>query len=357
MQTTMPRATFPLIPADEIHTGSRLQKTVFPEITACFHMPRSPGSVNTASKPGAATPASTPLWRRVLFRPKTLVCLAVATAVGLLIPLYQRLSPALASRPEFQLTPATVTLPPAPAWIPQNLAGQVFSTTGLGEQLSLLDPSVSERVAAAFHTHPWIERVISVQKRWPARIVVDVIYREPVAMVRGIDGFYPVDRHGILLPARDFNARDVQTFPVIEQVTSAPAGRLGETWGDPAVTAAARLAEVLLQNADESHSWWQLLNLAAIVVPRNVTLPESTDELQFELRTKGGSRILWGREPRTSNPAELNVTGKLQRLRELHTRYGSPDSQRDQWLIDIRPLQGIDRRMLSAARNADSRRN
>ncbi|MFM8729417.1 MAG: hypothetical protein ACKON9_30315, partial [Planctomycetaceae bacterium] len=47
-------------------------------------------------------------------------------------------------------------------------------------------------------------------------------------------------------------------------------------------------AEVLLQNADKSHIWWQLLNLAAIVVPRNVTLPESTDELQFELRTKGG---------------------------------------------------------------------
>jgi hypothetical protein len=113
------------------------------------------------------------------------------------------------------------------------VAGQVFSTTGLGEQLSLLDPTVSERVAAAFHTHPWIERVISVQKRWPARLVVDVIYREPVAMVRGIDGFYPVDRHGILLPARDFNARDVQTFPVIEQVTSAPAGRLGKTWATP----------------------------------------------------------------------------------------------------------------------------
>lgn len=357
MQTRQALTTFPLIPDDGIHTDSRLRKTPRLEITATFHMPRSTGSANIPGKQGAAAPASTPLWRRVLFRPKTLVAMAAAAAIGLLVPLGRQITPALASRPEFQLTPATVTLPPAPAWIPQNLAGQVFNTAGLGDTLSLLDPTVCERVAAAFHTHPWIERVVSVQKRWPARIVVDVIYREPVAMVRGIDGFYPVDRHGILLPARDFSALDVQAFPVIEQVTSAPVGRLGEAWGDPAVTAAARLAEVLLQNADQTHNWWQLLNLAAIVVPQNVTLPESADELQFELRTKGGSRILWGRGPDSRNPAELNVTGKLQRLRELHTRYGSPDGKRDQWLIDIRPLQGIDRRMLSASRKTDSSRN
>ncbi|MFN5900865.1 MAG: hypothetical protein ACK48Y_25270, partial [Planctomyces sp.] len=109
--------------------------------------------------------------------------------------------------------------------------------------------------------------------------------------------------------------------------------------------------------ADQSHNWWQLLNLAAIVAPRNVTLPDSTDDLQFELRTRGGSRILWGREPETSNPAELDVTGKLQRLRELHSRYGSPDSLRDQWLIDIRPLQGVDRSILSAQRSSESARN
>lgn len=320
-------------------------------------MPRQTGPTAPPGKPAASLPTQAPLWRRTLFKPRTLALLALLTAAGLAAPLLNRVGPTLAVRPEFQLTPADITLPPAPAWIPHDLAAQVFKTAGLGENISLLDATASEKVAAAFHTHPWIERVVTVQKRWPARIVVDAIYREPVAMVRGIDGFYPVDRHGILLPARDFNASDVQKFPVIEQVTSTPVGRLGEAWGDPTVAAAARLAEVLLQNADQTHTWWQLLNLAAIVAPRNVTLPDATDELQFELRTKGGSRILWGREPATSNPAELDVTGKLLRLRELHSRYGSPDSLRDQWLIDIRPLQGIDRRILSAARSPESVQN
>jgi hypothetical protein len=320
-------------------------------------MPRHTGPSVSTSKPAASLPAQAPLWRRILFRPRILALLTLLTVGGFAAPLLQKVGPALAARPEFQLTPADITLPPAPAWIPRDLAEQVFRTAGLGHSLSLLDATASERVAAAFHTHPWIERVVTVQKRWPARIVVDAIYREPVAMVRGVDGFYPVDRYGILLPARDFSASDVQRFPVIEQVTTAPVGRLGEAWGDPTVAAAARLAEVLLQNADQSHNWWQLLNLAAIIAPRNVTLPDSTDDLQFELRTKGGSRILWGREPDTSNPAELDVTGKLQRLRELHSRYGSPDSLRDQWLIDIRPLQGIDRQILSAQRSTDSVQN
>ncbi|MFN9235132.1 MAG: cell division protein FtsQ/DivIB, partial [Planctomyces sp.] len=316
-----------------------------------------PGPSAPSSKPVASLPTQAPLWRRILFRPRTLALLALITAAGLAMPMLRNVGPALAARPEFQLTPADITLPPAPAWIPRDLANQVFKTAGLGEQLSLLDSAASEKVAAAFHTHPWIERVVTVQKRWPPRIVVEAVYREPVAMVRGVDGFYPVDRHAVLLPARDFSAGDVQKFPVIEQVTTTPAGRLGEAWGDPTVAAAARLAEVLLQKADQSHNWWQLLNLAAIVAPRNVTLPDSTDDLQFELRTRGGSRILWGREPETSNPAELDVTGKLQRLRELHSRYGSPDSLRDQWLIDIRPLQGVDRSILSAQRSSESARN
>ena len=320
-------------------------------------MPRLPKSPATNATPVAAPAAGPPTWQRALRKPRFLILLAAPLAIAAAVTSFRHISPILVSRPEYRIHPAEVILPPAPAWIPRNLAEQVFNSSGLGTHLSLLDPTVSERVAAAFHSHPWIERVVSVQKRWPSRIVVDAVYRQPVAMVRGIDGFYPIDHSGILLPARDFSDTDVQQFPVIEQVTSNPLGRLGEPWGDPAVAAAAKLAEVLLQKADEQRNWWQLLNLAAIVVPRNVTLPDSAEELQFELRTKGGSRILWGRSPEARHPGEIDLTRKLQRLRELHSRFGNPDNQQDQWQIDIRSWQGVRRDILSSAPAKDSIKN
>lgn len=96
---------------------------------------------------------------------------------------------------------------------------------------------LSERVAAAFYTHPWVQEVRSVRKSYPARIHVDVVYREPVAMVKGVDGDHPIDR-SILLPARDFSDADIERYPVIERVASVPMGKLGESWGDPAVSGA-----------------------------------------------------------------------------------------------------------------------
>ena len=89
----------------------------------------------------------------------------------------------------------------------------------------------------------------------------------------------------------------------------------------------------------------------------NVTLPDSAEELQFELRTKGGSRILWGRSPEARHPGEIDLTRKLQRLRELHSRFGNPDNQQDQWQIDIRPWQGVRRDILSSAPVKDSAKN
>ena len=32
-------------------------------------------------------------------------------------------------------------------------------------------------------------------------------------MVKGVDGYYPIDRHGILLPARDFSDADIENIP------------------------------------------------------------------------------------------------------------------------------------------------
>ena len=69
--------------------------------------------------------------------------------------------------------------------------------------------------------------------------------------------------------------------------------------------------------------------------------------VKFELRTKGGSEILWGRGPSSRHPGELAVAQKLQRLSEYQRDYGGFDDAHGPYQIDIRPWQGIDRGILA----------
>lgn len=275
-----------------------------------------------------------------------MIAAAIAMTI-IMIPVLARRMPKLNDRPEYRVGVDQISVSTPPQWIPPDLAKQVFLRAGLEGNQSLLDETLSERVAAAFYTHPWVQEVRSVRKTYPARIHVDVVYREPVAMVKGVDGYYPIDRHSILLPARDFSDADIERYPVIERVASVPMGKLGESWGDPAVSGAAELAAALHAKRDGKDSWWNALELTAILMPRRVALIENADDLEYELRTKGGSEILWGRGPNSRHPGELAVAQKLQRLGEYLRDYGGFDDAHGPYQIDIRPWQGIDRGILA----------
>lgn len=286
---------------------------------------------------------------RRLFRPRNLVLAAGLASLWLFYPLLKRQVPRLDDRPEYRIGPEQVTLNPPPRWIPGDLVQQVFERAGFSEAESLLDDTLSERVAAAFYTHPWIEDVVMVKKSFPARLQVQVVYREPVAMVKGVDGFYPIDRHAVLLPPGNFSVDDTRRYPVIEGVSTVPVGRLGEAWGDPVVAGAAELANVLIRETEDGarDSWWKKLELQAILVPRRLALSGGQDQLEYQLRTLGGSEILWGRAPTTRHPGELAVAQKLQRLTEYQRDWGGFNDQHDPYLIDIRPWHGIQRSLLA----------
>jgi hypothetical protein len=274
----------------------------------------------------------------------------LATAIALLL-LTKQLIPDLSIRPEYQLSAAQITITTPPRWIPADIREQIYEQAAQAHPLSLLDDSLSERIAAAFHTHPWVLRVIRVQKMWPARVHVELEWRRPVAMVNGIDGFYPVDINGVLLPGRDFAPADLKRFPVIENISSVPLGRVGEAWGDPVVNEAAVLAATLLEAESDQDSWWQRFSLAAIVAPQRASLDAPIDDLEFSLRTTGGSSIIWGRGPGSLHPAELSPRRKLERIVEFNERFGTLDDNHGPWQLDIRPWQGMRRSLLAAEPN------
>ncbi len=209
--------------------------------------------------------------------------------------------------------------------------------------MSLQDPALSERIAAAFVTYPWIQKVHRVTKSFPAQVHVEVTYRRPVAIVRGAGGYYPIDVSGCVLPGNDFSPSDIDRYPIVEHISSVPDAGQGDPWGDPAVEGAARLAAVLMEPTDSGRTLWESWKLSAIIAPSVSALPDEHSDPEFRMRTAGGSTIIWGRAPGTEHPGELSVAKKLQRLTNYHDDYNGFDDAPVAYVLDVREWRGIAR--------------
>ncbi len=279
-------------------------------------------------------------FREWLFQPSRLLRFALLAAVPVLAPWLYRQLPPLSSRDEYRLTLDKIVIDPPPvAPIPSDLFAQVQKRADLPENLSALDSQLPRRLADAFALHPWIARVVEVRNEFPAAVKVTVEYRKPVALVHVTHGYYAVDGEGILLPPQDFSSADATEYLVIKGITSTPQNGAGHRWDDPAVTSAARLAELLGPK-------WKSLQIASIMAPRDVPAVADEDALQFDLITTNGTRILWGRAPGSQHPGELTPAQKLGRLNKYLAEFGSFDRPSGPYEIDIRRWQEITRRPL-----------
>src|SRR5690606_40551676 len=166
-------------------------------------------------------------------------------------------------------------------WVPGDLLQEVRDQSELPAELSLLDESLVRRIASAFARHPWVESVTSVIKH-SSGVKVELVYRQAVLMVRTPRGVYPVDSQGVLLPPEDFSATDVEQFPQLLEVRSAPQGPAGTGWGDEAVCGAARLADRLTRASDHETPW-ERYGLQAIVIRSKPGPVANVEDVVFKI--------------------------------------------------------------------------
>ncbi|MCY2967544.1 MAG: hypothetical protein NT069_28590 [Planctomycetota bacterium] len=248
--------------------------------------------------------------------------------------------PGLEQRPEYQVPWRSVHITQPPAWISGRLVHDVLHGRDFPESLPLLDPELTRQMEEAFASNPWVERVVSVQKSFPARIDIEMTYRRPVAMVAIDSGEFPIDAHGVLLPLPQKVREDADKYPRIEGARSSP-GLVGKPWGDPIVVHAADVAAAL-----EPH--WTKLKLTAIICPRTTPRVDSLDDGAFELRAVDGSRILWGHPPGSDHPGAVPTEQKIGRLLDYVEKLGPFGPEHGPHLIDLRPLGEISRKRLPA---------
>lgn len=290
--------------------------------------------MNKPTAPVAAQAPSTPVgssrWSLLVqpeLRERWLAGLLLLAFAAGGFALWRQVRAFVLARSDYRLSLDEVEITPTPAWVQVDLKAEVLEGSDLVRNASILDDDLAPRLHAAFAAHPWVEKVDSVAKRHPARVDVDLVYRRPVCMVElpsGYSGVYPIDRHGVVLPSKDFTPAYAQQFPRLTGVSTLPAGKVGEAWSDPCVASGAKVAAALLGS-------WRTLKLRQIRPAAAAGPPEAG--CTFELVTEKGTIVIWGLAPGDSASGEPTVEEKLAALSEA---LAVPSSQEKSQVIDLR---------------------
>jgi hypothetical protein len=231
--------------------------------------------------------------------------------------------------PEYRLALDGLEITPPPAWIKRDVRREAYDHARLGDPLLILDDRLLERLRNVFSLHPWVAKVRKIQKFAPARVQVELDYRRPVCMVEVPGGLYPVDAQGTWLPS-DFTPIEATQYPRLSGIDTAPIGSVGTRWGDARVVGGAEIADAL------SSDWLQLQ--LTLIRPQPSPSP---DQCTFDLYTRGGTRILWGRAPGMSPAGEIPAAEKVARLRRHFEEHNTLDSAHGPQEIDVRAPQGL----------------
>jgi len=245
--------------------------------------------------------------------------------------------------PRFLVSSENIEITPTPDWIRSNVKDEVVRD-GILENLSIRDSQLVEKVADAFAVHSWVGEVKRVQKqsgkRTPhgeedqiVKIVVELAYRRPIAMVEvvsgGKRGLIPVDVGGVILPTIDFSPSETRDYLRLTVPNVQPYGVVGTEWGDQRVHQAARIAEAWGES-------WQELQLYRIVVLAASPIETRNDDYEFELQTKQGARVLWGSSPGREKPGEASAAEKVAQFTEYVNKRGPLDNTGIPGRIDLR---------------------
>lgn len=228
----------------------------------------------------------------------------IALAVGIGLVVWSRVADDVRSDSDYVLLPEAVELRGVAPWVKSDVKGQALRQASLDGGLPIDDPELPRRLGRAFDMHPWVRQVVRVELAHPAKAVVEVQCREPVAMVGVRGGLLAIDADAVVLPSGDFTGESAARYPRIKGIESSPQGPEGSAWGDPVVDEAAALAVAIGPE-------WNDLGL----VECRPLLDEG--RRVWELVREEGGPIRFGSAPGRETGDEPLAAAKVARLRGL----------------------------------------
>lgn len=286
----------------------------------------------SANKPKSApAPRTTPL--ALLLKPQNrslvLTAAIVVAAIGAAIYGWQRWGRSALAGSEYFVTAEQIAVTPRPTWIRADVKAEALRSMG-GTRWNRHDPRLVEQLTGAFALHPWVAKVVRVDKRGAAAIQVELEYRRPVAAVevadRGEAGLVFIDEQSVLLPSADFEPEAGKSFLRIAGATEKTASVYGIPWGSPRIAGAARLAAAWGQR-------WQKLELYRIDA-----LQQPNGQWLFELKTRRGVRAIWGPPPGAESSSEISAEQKIAALEHYVSDTGPLEREGGPASVDLREL-------------------
>jgi hypothetical protein len=195
-----------------------------------------------------------------------------------------------------------------------DIAKEIDRCVAFADGRSILDETLPQEVANAYHRSPWVKQVHSVQKRYPNQLHARLDLRRPAAAVtfRSSLGtrYYLVGDDGVCLPRSytTWPARLSKRIPVVRGVRGAPPPA-GQRWNDPAVLSALRVVAVLKSSPVITRRF----HFVEVDV-RNFGGRRDPKLSEINVITQNNCVIEWGRAPGSDAPGELPVPEKIAKL-------------------------------------------
>ena len=215
-----------------------------------------------------------------------------------------------------------IELVDAPTWMSEGIRDQVRQTVSAQIKPDPLDGRSLREAVNALEEDPWVQDVIQVTRRTGGRVLVSARYRQPVAVIEGMDGYHLIDSEGVCLPGV-YQGYEVHRLGLVlfKGVSTPPPASAGEVWPGEEVQAGLSLIRLL---SDEPY----MSKISSFDVGQR----DERGRLRLVLNTEYGT-VRWGLPPGQENAIETDAQTKRGWLRQLAQRDSSLSSSGQ--IIDI----------------------
>lgn len=220
--------------------------------------------------------------------------------------LHRELYSVLSRQDRYAIDPGGALVQAQPDWADTTGAERSPGPVAEGPD-SALDDGVVGRIAQELERNPWVRRVVSLERVYPAKLRARIEMREPHLAVRTPAGYVLVDRELVRLPGVYAEPPVAFGRPRIAGVPGPPP-KAGERWRAKPLEAGLELGDFCSVHP----------TLAAIGVAE---IDVSDRAGRVVLRTASGCAIHWGRSESAGDREDLANAKKIGNLRRVLSRY------------------------------------
>ena len=204
----------------------------------------------------------------------------------------------------------------------EDFLSEVRYLGNLKEEYDLLEEGVLARIYNAFQVHPWVQKVVNVQREDPKKIKVILEFRTPALVVpitpikdqiEVAEKFRVVDVNGVILPK---NALQVG-LPVLAKPLPFPTDKAGVQWKNEQVISCAKI----------------LGCFSGVVFPSDCLI-EVKDDVVMIYSEIGPFKIVWGPLSKDEQIANQEVDERKTIFKTKYSAWKQTD-MKDGFIINL----------------------